>query len=593
MSDRSYRWKGEEVKILKIPLCLFPYSSSSPYYPYKFMSLAIYRKYRPQKWADLTNQNHVKVTLQNEIASGKVAHAYLFTGPRGIGKTTTARLLAKSLNCVNRKEGQSEPCNKCDSCLELVGGNDLDILEIDAASHTGVDNVRENVIESARFTPAKRKYKVFIIDEVHMLSISAFNALLKILEEPPAHAIFILATTEIHKVPATIISRCQRFDFKKINSEELIKRLNWLCQQEGIKVDKKVLADIARVSEGSLRDAESLLGQVLSLGEKEIDQETASLIIPNSNYQRVAELVDYLVYKNIEASISLINKLVEEGIDLIQFTDELIEFLRKMLLNKISSGLKEFSLDLDQEMEKNIISLSANFELNDLIKLINLFSAKKFEIKSAVIPQLPLEIAVIEYCGEHDKGSGSGDNSPGSGKSKIKLAKEKTNENNKSGDSNTTLKNVNLDQTKPLQISLSEIKDKWHGFLVKLQDSNASLVFILKVAEPLELAGRVLKIGFKYEFHRQRVNQAKVKESLENVMAEFFGDKIVIEPILLDKEYESDFIKEQTQSDEVVLVDELPASLASRSGQGGPAEAEGQKELIDQLVKTFNGKIVD
>ncbi len=568
------------------------------------MTLAIYRKYRPQKWSDLTNQNHIKVTLQNEIATNKTAHAYLFTGPRGIGKTTTARLLAKSLNCANRKEGESEPCNKCDSCLELVGGNDLDILEIDAASHTGVDNVRENVIENARFTPAKRKYKVFIIDEVHMLSISAFNALLKILEEPPAHAVFILATTEIHKVPATIISRCQRFDFKKINSEELTKRLAWLCQQEGVKVDKPVLADIARVSEGSLRDAESLLGQVLSLGEKEINQETASLIIPNSNYQRVVELVENLVYKNIEASISLINKLAEEGVDLFQFTDELIDFLRKILLNKISGGLKEFSFDLEQEMEKNIINLSGKFELADLIRLINLFGAKKLEIKSAAIPQLPLEIAIVEYCnkedgdnsntengGKNNQPPGNSSNQPPAGQSKTEPIKEQKEDKTKSGASNTTLKNVNLSSSRqsgrPLKAGLQEIKEKWHGFLVKLQDTNASLVFILKVAEPLELVGNVLKIGFKYDFHRQRVNQVKVKESLENVMSEFFDGNIIIEPVLLDKNYESDFIKTQTQSDDVVLIDELPANQSDSSPDNN------QQDLIDQLVKTFNGKVVE
>ncbi|MFC1599052.1 DNA polymerase III subunit gamma/tau [Patescibacteria group bacterium] len=550
------------------------------------MSLALYRKYRPQKWSDLTNQNHIKVTLQNEIETGKLAHAFIFTGPRGVGKTTTARLLAKSINCLDRKEKSSEPCTKCEACLELIQGNDLDILEIDAASHTGVDNVRENVINNARFTPVKRKYKVFIIDEVHMLSISAFNALLKILEEPPAHAVFILATTEIHKVPATIISRCQRFDFKKLNTQDLIERLNWICQQEGVRVSKKILTDIARYSEGCLRDAESLLGQALSLGDKEVSDEEASLIIPNSNYNLVLQLVSNLEFKNIEESIGLINKLVEDGVDLAQFADELIEFLRKVILAKLSAGLKDFSFDLDQEMEKAIIDLSQKFTVNDLLQLINLFSIKKSEIKTAAIPQLPLEIAIIEYCqtaikqdqADHD------DDSEDQNKSGPEPISKKTNKQNKSGASNTTLKNNNLPpkQVKNIKITLAEIKDKWHNFLIKLQDYNASLVFILKIAEPMELTGNILKIGFKYAFHEQRVNQAKIKESVESVLGDFYKEKIAIATCLLADDYQSDFIDQQTSKDEVELVKEIPAT-----------ENGEQEELIENLVQTFGGKIVE
>jgi len=570
------------------------------------MSLAIYRKYRPQTWQELTGQNHIKVTLQHEIETGKISHAYLFTGPRGIGKTTTARLLAKSINCENRKEGQSEPCNKCDSCLELTMGNDLDILEIDAASHTGVDNVRENIIANARFTPAKRKYKVFIIDEVHMLSISAFNALLKTLEEPPGHAIFVLATTEVHKVPATIISRCQRFDFKKVNTEDLINRLAWICQQENVKISKDVLTDIARFSEGSLRDAESLLGQILSLGEKEISRAEASLIIPASNYNLVLELVEYLVYKNIEAGITLINKLVEEGVDLIKFTDDLIEFLRKIILAKISGSLKEFSFELDEKMEKAILDLAQKFSVDDLVKLIGLFSAKKLEIKIAAISQLPLEIAIIEYCNKDGSASakasddkGKGDlpptgSSPGSGGQKVpSFAKAtadrtegKAQEGNGSGALHATLKNsISVNQgnsNKKINLTLDEIKNKWHNFLVKLQDTNASLVFILKVSEPLELTGNILKIGFKYPFHEQRVNQAKIKDAIENILNEFFNEEIIIATSLLPKNYESEFIKEETKSDEVELVEEIPNN-----------ENGEQQAMIDNLVKTFGGKVVE
>ncbi|OGY42232.1 MAG: DNA polymerase III, subunit gamma and tau [Candidatus Buchananbacteria bacterium RBG_13_39_9] len=564
------------------------------------MSLALYRKYRPQKWQDLTGQNHIKITLQHEVESGKITHAYLFTGPRGIGKTTTARLLAKSVNCEKRKEGESEPCNSCDSCLELTVGNDLDILEIDAASHTGVDNVRENIIANARFTPVKRKFKVFIIDEVHMLSISAFNALLKILEEPPAHAIFILATTEVHKVPATIISRCQRFDFRKVNSDDLNKRLIWICQQEGVKITKDVLAEITRYSEGCLRDAESLLGQILALGEKEITMDNASLVLPRSNFKLVIELVNNLVYKNLETSISLINKLADEGVDLVRYADDLIEFLRKIMLSKISSGLKSFAFDLDEQTEKTILDLSGKFEINDLVYLINLLAEKKLEIKSAPIPQLPLEIAVIEYCQGKEKTGGQGGerlptkgpDTPSQSENKknsppgYKLSSANSEETKKGGANNTTLKNSNsaakARDVKKIGITLDEIKAKWHNFLVRLQNYNASLVFILKVAEPLELNDNVLKIGFKYPFHQQRIRQAKICEAVEKVLKEFFNEEIYMDTCILPPSYESTLIKQETKADEVELVDEIPSG-----------EALDQQALIETLIKTFNGKVVE
>lgn len=565
------------------------------------MSLALYRKYRPQKWEDLTGQNHIKITLQHEIEAGKVSHAYLFTGPRGIGKTTTARLFAKAINCENRKEGTSEPCNKCDSCLELTAGNDMDILEIDAASHTGVDNVRENIIANARFTPVKRKFKVFIIDEVHMLSISAFNALLKILEEPPSHAIFILATTEIHKVPATIISRCQRFDFRKVNADDLLKRLSWICQQEGVKVSQDVLVEISRNSEGCLRDAESLLGQILALGEKEISKEEASLVLPHSNYNLVLDLIGELVYKNAEGGITLINKLADEGVDLVKFTDDLIELLRKIILGKISNGLKLFAFDLDENMEKSILDLTQKFTVNDLVSLINLFTEKKWEIKQAVIPQLPLEIAIIEYCQkegqEGKRGKEGGDGSSGGGGKNLDTKKvssfaprgateDKAKEGKEGGISNATLKNVNSAENvrdiKAINLTIDNIREQWHNFLVKLQDSNASLVFILKVAEPLELNNNVLKIGFKYPFHQQRIKQAKVQEAVEKVLYEFFNEIIYIDTSLLPKEYESEIINKETANDEVEFVETLP--------QG---EVLDQQALIDTLVKTFNGKIIE
>ncbi|MFH1837922.1 MAG: DNA polymerase III subunit gamma/tau [Candidatus Kuenenbacteria bacterium] len=357
---------------------------------------SLYQKYRPQTFEKLVGQDHIKITLENEIKTDQISHAYLFSGPRGIGKTTCARLLAKTINCQNKKKGEINPCNKCVACKEIGQGKSLDVMEIDAASQTGVDNVRENIIENSRFVPHFFKYKIFIIDEAHMLSISAFNALLKILEEPPAYIIFILATTEIHKIPETIISRCQRFNFKKISFIEITERLNKICDSEKIKVDPQILKNIAHQSQGHLRDAESLLNQILVLGEKKITIEQAELILPHSNFDLILEFLKNLFEKNKKATLILINKLIEQGIDLKYFINDCIEVARKILLIKIDPSLDEFSQKMDEKIEKKISELTKKIETEKLSKAIEILIKTQKELGETDIIQLPLEIAVLE-----------------------------------------------------------------------------------------------------------------------------------------------------------------------------------------------------
>lgn len=360
------------------------------------MSETLYRKYRPKAFSEVTDQEPIKLTIAQEIKSGKLAHAFLFSGPRGVGKTTMARLLAKAVNCPHLKDG-FEPCNECEVCKEIESGRSLDVIEIDAASQTGVDQVRENIIASARMATAIRKCKVFIVDEVHMLSTAAFNALLKTLEEPPANVYFILATTEIHKVPATIISRCQRFDFKKIRTPAMIERLRTICQSEGILVSDDVLAAVAKNSQGYLRDAISLMGQILGLGQKKITSKEAELIMPRTNLDKVWQVTQAAVQKDLAKGLQMISSLADDGADMSQFSAEWIEFLRNVMLAKVSANWQDLSNFSSQEIS-DAVKNEVGWQLPDMARLISLILAHRTMIKTSEIASLPLELALVSYC---------------------------------------------------------------------------------------------------------------------------------------------------------------------------------------------------
>lgn len=368
-------------------------------------NLVLYRKYRPQSFGDVVGQDHVTTTISNEIKSGHVAHAYLFSGPRGCGKTTTARIIAKAVNCLNRKEGSAEPCNKCANCLEISSGRAIDLIEIDAASHRGIDDIRE-LREGIKFAPTKLKYKVFIIDECHQLSKDAANALLKTLEEPPAHAIFVLATTELHKMLATILSRCQRFDFRKLTLPELTARLQKLADSEGVRVEKAALELVALSAGGSVRDAESLLGQVLvSSGDKKtaIKAEDIRQILGISEIKSVGEFVDILAQNKTAAAIDYLNGIIEKGYDIQEYAKGILNYLRQALILSII-GPKDAKNDnfmiagLTNEEFEILRKQTLAMGEAKIKKIIDIFLAAQDKIRYSPIPQLPLELAIVESC---------------------------------------------------------------------------------------------------------------------------------------------------------------------------------------------------
>ena len=496
------------------------------------MAIALYRKYRPQTFAEVIGQQHITDTLVREVALEQIAHAYLFTGPRGLGKTTTARLLAKAINCSKRKKGESEPCNRCDDCIEITAGRSLDVLEIDAASNTGVDNVRDTIITTARFTPSKQRFKVFIIDEVHMLSASAFNALLKTLEEPPAHAIFILATTEIYRVPETIISRCQRFDFRPVAQPTLVSRLAELVKKEKKSVDAEVLEVIARRSGGSVRDAESLLGQILTLSDKKIELKTIALIIPSSQLQAGVECIKYLVNNDTTAALQLINQLVEQGVDIPVFAADLVELLRLLLLATVSEKLLAGS-PVGAEIIEHITTLAKKTTQQQAAKMVAIISQAARELKTAEIVQLPLEVAIVELTAETTKPKPPL-NPPSSAQP---LTKSKKTEQDSSQPLPPAANQVAPKIEKPAEgatLTLEQIKSRWEELLILLKEYNQSLASTLRHHLPTDVkAGNTVEISFKYKFYQQRINDGRNRQKIEDILGEMFSTQVRVATVLV------------------------------------------------------------
>ncbi len=367
-------------------------------------NLVFYRKYRPKTFKEVIGQEHIIQTLKNALISGRISHAYLFCGPRGAGKTSLARLLAKAVNCEKNIQNTKykilntnfEPCNQCLSCQEINQGKAMDLIEIDAASNRGIDEIRD-LRDGISFMPTRSKYKVFILDEAHQLSKDAANALLKTLEEPPGHAIFILATTEPQKMILTIVSRCQRFDFRRLKPKEINDKLKRILENEKIKFEEEAIQLISQTANGSIRDAETLLDQTISFSgpERTLEKETVEKILGIVDKKIIFQFLDYIFQKQTPKAIAFLEEIVFKGVDFQEFAKSLIQYLREILLLKISPEF-EISLLLDKEEKEKLEKLATDLSEEEIKNFLKKFIEAENRIKFASIPQLPLELAIIE-----------------------------------------------------------------------------------------------------------------------------------------------------------------------------------------------------
>lgn len=371
-------------------------------------NLVFYRKYRPQTFAEIVGQEHVVKTITNALKANKTAHAYLFCGPRGSGKTTVARLLAKALNCQNRVG--FEPCGKCASCIDIAKGSAVDLIEIDAASHRGIDDIRE-LKEGIKFTPVGFGKKVYIIDEAHQLTKEASNALLKMLEEAPEHVVFILATTEAHKMMGTINSRCQRFDFRKLTVPELVKRLEGIVKKEGINIEREAIELIALNSEGSARDSEVLLGQIASFfpdSKEKIKAKDIEDLLGLVDVGIACQMADFILAKDAKGAFDIVNTLGDRGKDIREFAKMFTDYLRKIMIVKImgedsnqksSPVINAILAGLTEEDFKSMKRQSEDFSSQDLVNNLEIMIEAQNKMKYSTILQLPLELAIIKMVG--------------------------------------------------------------------------------------------------------------------------------------------------------------------------------------------------
>ena len=576
---------------------------------------AFYRVYRPQSFAEMSGQQHVKQTLQNALLHNKTTHAYLFSGPRGTGKTSAAKIFAKALNCENGPA--KEPCNECPTCLSVTEGSNTDVIEFDAASNSRVEEMRD-IIEKVRFAPANARFKVYIIDEVHMLSNSAFNALLKTLEEPPAHAVFILATTEPHKLPLTIISRCQRFDFKPITPAEITERMRTVLADTGIDSDDGTLKIIAQAASGGMRDALSMLDQVVSFSGDKLTVEDALLVTGSIGENVFYQLAEALLGKDAGSALSLLNQLIAEGKDVSRLAEDLITFFRDLLLLRTAPELKDL-LELISG-EERFVELAKTFNSDVLYSFIDILAKTQQEmrfsnhakvyIESAMLKMIHLDARSVQVTDERASDSGLGQKvaeleqtiqalqqqiANGTG---MQATKEQTVQPRKSASKSSQTFKVPTGRIHEVlkmatKQDIQTIREEWAGMMQTMQKSHAAL---LEETEPVAASETAFVLKFKYEIHCLMASEnASLRSGLSDALRSRTGKpyEVVYVPEEGWLKVREEFIRknglakqQETNPSDGETVDE-PLSFVQE------AEQENADPLVTEAEKLFGKEFIE
>ena len=527
------------------------------------MYIALYRKWRPKRFEDICSQEHITTTLKNQIKGNRISHAYLFCGTRGTGKTSTAKLLAKAVNCFDIKDGN--PCDSCESCKGINEGNSIDVFEIDAASNRGIDNIRD-LREAVKFTPAIGKYKVYIIDEVHMLTNEAFNALLKTLEEPPAYVIFILATTEPHKLPATVLSRCQRFDFKRINEDSMLKRLIYICEQEGINAEDEALRLIVRNSDGAMRDAISIMDQCGVYGNKNITAEDVLMVLGIVNDKYLFDMAEAILAEDISKAICLLKEMSDEGKDVSQFSKDLLMHYRNLLMAKLVEKPEEV-IDLSKGTIAALKEQSNRYSRENILRCINILSNHTAEMKWSSQPKVLLEVALIKMCRLEKDISTEGllariaklENTLANGevsitavlpakKEKKEIKKVLEKQQDKKEPEKKEVSKVNEEKSKD-----TKVLDSWNGFIDEIKKrKKMKLRTYLALCKPVLMDEDKVMLCFTRQdsFSKEAMESHETKKEIEDIAGEYFGIPVKIKPVFEDEIQKNDAIDNETSSEE-------------------------------------------